>query len=54
MSPGLPACSTRATTTSSWGSFGLRRTQTVAGGVLKTAPFHWSGDQSDLTQPEES
>ncbi|WP_437982073.1 cytochrome-c peroxidase [Sorangium sp. So ce117] len=28
---------------------GLRRTQTVAGGVLKTAPFHWSGDQSDLT-----
>ncbi|XXY51235.1 cytochrome-c peroxidase [Sorangium sp. So ce269] len=27
---------------------GLRRTQTVAGGVLKTAPFHWSGDQSDL------
>ncbi|WP_437588332.1 hypothetical protein [Sorangium sp. So ce1000] len=28
---------------------GPRRTQTVAGGVLKTAPFHWSGDQSDLT-----
>ncbi|WP_438003770.1 cytochrome-c peroxidase [Sorangium sp. So ce321] len=28
---------------------GLRRTQTVAGGVLETAPFHWSGDQSDLT-----
>ncbi|WP_434043363.1 MULTISPECIES: hypothetical protein [Sorangium] len=30
-------------------NLGLRRTQTVAGGVLRTAPFHWSGDQSDLT-----
>lgn len=27
---------------------GLRRTQAVGGGVLKTAPLHWSGDQSDL------
>ncbi|WP_234023242.1 c-type cytochrome [Sorangium cellulosum] len=28
---------------------GLRRTQTVGGGVLKTAPLHWSGDQEDLS-----
>ena len=25
-----------------------RRTQTLLGGVLDTAPFHWSGDQPDL------
>ncbi|WP_437676316.1 c-type cytochrome [Sorangium sp. So ce131] len=28
---------------------GLRRTQTVGGGVLKTAPLHWGGDQEDLS-----
>lgn len=28
---------------------GARRTQTVAGGVLSTAPFHWSGDMLDFT-----
>ncbi|WP_437609427.1 cytochrome-c peroxidase [Sorangium sp. So ce834] len=27
---------------------GLRRTQTVGGGILKTAPLHWSGDMQDL------
>lgn len=26
----------------------MRRTQTTAGGVLATAPFHWSGDMADL------
>jgi mono/diheme cytochrome c family protein len=28
---------------------GFRRTQAVGGGVLKTAPLHWSGDQADLS-----
>ncbi|WP_234023160.1 c-type cytochrome [Sorangium cellulosum] len=28
---------------------GARRTQVVSGGILKTAPFHWDGDMSDLT-----
>ena len=28
---------------------GQRRTQTVAGGVMGTAPFHWSGDMRDFT-----
>ncbi|AUX27828.1 cytochrome C peroxidase [Sorangium cellulosum] len=32
----------------SFDAVGLRRTQTVGGGVLKTAPLHWSGDQQDL------
>jgi len=27
---------------------GPRRTQSVAGGILSTAPFHWSGDQDHL------
>ncbi|XYH98130.1 cytochrome-c peroxidase [Sorangium sp. So ce1128] len=27
---------------------GQRRTQTVGGGILKTAPLHWSGDLPDL------
>ncbi len=26
-----------------------RRTQTLLGGILSTKPFHWSGDQPDLT-----
>jgi hypothetical protein len=26
-----------------------RRTQTLLGGILSTAPFHWSGDQPDLS-----
>ncbi|HWO09622.1 MAG TPA: cytochrome-c peroxidase, partial [Polyangiaceae bacterium] len=28
---------------------GPRRTQSVAGGLMATAPFHWSGDVEDLT-----
>jgi mono/diheme cytochrome c family protein len=28
---------------------GPRRTQSVAGGVLATAPFHWTGDVEDFT-----
>ncbi|MBA2541225.1 MAG: c-type cytochrome [Deltaproteobacteria bacterium] len=28
--------------------FGVRRTQTVAGGILARAPFHWIGDMNDL------
>ncbi|WP_437755970.1 cytochrome-c peroxidase [Sorangium sp. So ce1389] len=27
---------------------GLRRTQTLGGGILQTAPLHWSGDLPDL------
>ncbi|WP_437577436.1 cytochrome-c peroxidase [Sorangium sp. So ce887] len=27
---------------------GLRRTQAMGGGILKTAPLHWSGDMQDL------
>ncbi|WP_437278917.1 cytochrome-c peroxidase [Sorangium sp. So ce375] len=27
---------------------GLRRTQALGGGILKTAPLHWSGDLQDL------
>jgi cytochrome c553 len=30
-------------------TLGSRRTQTVSGGVLATAPLHWNGDMSDLT-----
>ncbi len=29
---------------------GARRTQNLRGGVLSRAPFHWSGDISDMTQ----
>ncbi len=29
---------------------GVRRTQTMTGGVLATAPFHWTGDITDLTR----
>lgn len=29
-------------------TLGARRTQTVAGGVLDTAPLHWDGDMEDL------
>ncbi len=28
--------------------FGLRRTQSVAGGILARAPYHWVGDMNDL------
>ena len=28
---------------------GPRRTQTLRGGILATAPFHWDGDMTDLT-----
>jgi cytochrome c553 len=28
---------------------GSRRTQSLRGGVMNTAPFHWSGDQNDMT-----
>lgn len=31
-----------------FGDVGERRTQTVLGGVLATAPFHWSGDMVDM------
>ncbi|WP_437968270.1 c-type cytochrome [Sorangium sp. So ce260] len=27
---------------------GLRRTQSLAGGILETAPLHWDGDMTDL------
>jgi hypothetical protein len=30
--------------------FGLRRTQSLAGGVSGTEPFHWSGDMSDFNK----
>ncbi len=30
------------------GTTGPRRTQSLLGGLLDTAPFHWSGDQPDL------
>ena len=30
-------------------TLGSRRTQTVSGGVLATAPLHWNGDMSSLT-----
>jgi mono/diheme cytochrome c family protein len=29
-------------------NFGSRRTQSLRGGISDTAPFHWSGDESDL------
>jgi mono/diheme cytochrome c family protein len=29
-------------------SLGARRTQTLAGGMLGTGPFHWSGDMKDM------
>jgi mono/diheme cytochrome c family protein len=28
---------------------GMRRTQEIGGGILKTAPLHWDGDQHDLS-----
>lgn len=28
---------------------GPRRTQSVLGGILETAPFHWNGDQADMS-----
>jgi len=31
-----------------FGDVGERRTQTVLGGVLATAPFHWAGDMVDM------
>lgn len=30
-------------------TIGARRTQTVGGGVLDTAPLHWNGDMNDLS-----
>ena len=27
---------------------GARRTQSLAGGILDTAPFHWNGDMTSL------
>jgi mono/diheme cytochrome c family protein len=30
--------------------FGPRRTQSLAGGILARAPFHWSGDMADIDQ----
>jgi hypothetical protein len=30
-------------------AFGARRTQSVAGGILTRAPYHWVGDMKDLT-----
>jgi hypothetical protein len=29
--------------------FGVRRTQTLAGNILDRAPYHWNGDQADLS-----
>jgi len=29
-------------------SFGSRRTQSIAGGILARAPYHWVGDMNDL------
>jgi YD repeat-containing protein len=29
--------------------FGARRTQSLRGGIMDTAPFHWSGDESNMT-----
>jgi len=28
--------------------FGARRTQSIAGGILARAPYHWAGDEADL------
>ncbi|MCA9609257.1 MAG: cytochrome-c peroxidase [Myxococcales bacterium] len=28
---------------------GRRRTQSLLGGILETAPFHWAGDQADMS-----
>jgi mono/diheme cytochrome c family protein len=33
----------------SFQQLGMRRTQSLRGGIMNTAPFHWSGDQNDLT-----
>ena len=30
--------------------FGPRRTQSLAGGILSRAPFHWNGDMADIDQ----
>jgi mono/diheme cytochrome c family protein len=30
-------------------NFGSRRTQSLRGGITDTAPFHWSGDENNLT-----
>jgi mono/diheme cytochrome c family protein len=32
----------------SFDTLGARRTMSLAGGILARAPFHWSGDMSDL------
>jgi DNA-binding beta-propeller fold protein YncE len=29
--------------------FGARRTQSLRGGIMDTAPFHWSGDEANMT-----
>jgi mono/diheme cytochrome c family protein len=29
-------------------NLGLRRTQSLRGGIMNTAPFHWNGDQKDF------
>lgn len=29
-------------------AFGARRTQSLAGGILRRAPYHWGGDMADL------
>jgi mono/diheme cytochrome c family protein len=30
-------------------NFGARRTQSLRGGIMDTAPFHWSGDETNMT-----
>jgi len=30
-------------------NLGLRRTQSLRGGIMDTAPFHWSGDEANMT-----
>jgi YD repeat-containing protein len=30
-------------------NLGARRTQSLRGGIMDTAPFHWSGDESNMT-----
>jgi cytochrome c peroxidase len=29
---------------------GFRRTQSIRGGIMSTAPFHWSGDEANMIQ----
>jgi mono/diheme cytochrome c family protein len=31
-------------------TLGLRRTQSLRGGIMNTAPFHWNGDQQDFSR----